>query len=217
METFLVEPRWPPLINRLSDIKGDARGNCARGVSEKKGGRKGEGKKKRNEGKRRKSNYSTGIIINSRLVPRAELFVRGTRQDGKGGRGRGERETRARGTKKKENGTFVEKLTTPPRILPPRIAIDVVLTEGTNNPTNCEPCPSSRERARRPFHDAPVRSRTFSPSFSQSLASRRPLPLPPPPSRCRVFARRAKALRKICQYEQKPDRRARKRLRPVRT
>lgn len=60
-----------------------------------------------------------------------ELFVRGTRPVG----GTGEK-----GKKRKK--TAVEKLTTPF----PRIAIAIVLTERTNNSTNCGPRPSSRVR-----------------------------------------------------------------------
>lgn len=101
--------------------------------------REGKGQRRdreeRKEEKRRKSNYSAGIIINSQLVPRNYSFE-----------GHGSRERGLHGAKKEENGSFVEKLTTPPRILPlflflssflpSCIVVAVFLTRRTNNPTD---------------------------------------------------------------------------------
>lgn len=90
------------------------------------------GEKEGEEKKRKKSNYSAGIIINSQLVPRNYSF------EGHGaGRGNGRKRK-----KEEENGSFVEKLTAPF----PRITVAIVLTEITNNSTNCGPRPSSRVR-----------------------------------------------------------------------
>lgn len=93
------------------------------------GEKEGGGKKKR-----RKSNYSAGIIINSQLVPRNYSFEGHGRQKGKGDERKREKE--------EENGSFVEKLTTPF----PHIAVAIVLTERTGNTTNGGPRLSSRAR-----------------------------------------------------------------------
>lgn len=111
----------------------------------------------------------------------AELFVRGTRP------GRGNERKRE---KEEENGSFVEKLTTPF----PRIAVAIVLTERTNNSTNCGPRPSVVEGSRRSFHDLLT---TFSSTFFlPPFASRRPLS---------PFLRSAQKLPKNMSVRAKPD------------
>lgn len=143
------------------------------------GEKEGGGKKKR-----RKSNYSAGIIINSQLVPRNYSFEGHGRQKGKGDERKREKE--------EENGSFVEKLTTPF----PHIAVAIVLTERTGNTTNGGPRLSSRARVALFTIFRPLFLPLFSPALRFSLA-------------IAVFAVRTKASEKYVSSNQNPIRRAR--------
>lgn len=141
-------------------------------------------RRKEAEKKRRKSNYSAGIIINSQLVPRNYSFEGHGRQKGKGDERKREKE--------EENGSFVEKLTTPF----PHIAVAIVLTERTSNTTNGGPRLSSRARVALFTIFRPLFLPLFSPALRFSLA-------------IAVFAVRTKASEKYVSSNQNPIRRAR--------
>lgn len=137
-------------------------------------------RRKEAEKKRRKSNYSAGIIINSQLVPRNYSFEGHGRQRGKGDERKREKE--------EENGSFVEKLTTPF----PHIAVAIVLTERTSNTTNGGPRLSSRARVALFTIFRPLFLPLFSPALRFSLA-------------IAVFAVRTKASEKYVSSNQKRD------------
>lgn len=137
-------------------------------------------RRKEAEKKGRKSNYSAGIIINSQLVPRNYSFEGHGRQKGKGDERKREKE--------EENGSFVEKLTTPF----PHIAVAIVLTERTSNTTKRWSA-SVVESSRRSFHHLPA-------TFSSTFFSR-----PSLLARYRRFCGPHESFRKICQFEPKPD------------
>lgn len=145
-----------------------------------KGGRECGREGRRRKKKRRKSNYSAGIIINSQLVPRNYSFEGHGRQKGKGDERKREKE--------EENGSFVEKLTTPF----PHIAVAIVLTERTSNTTNGGPRLSSRARV--------ALFTIFRPLFLPLFFSR-----PTLLARYRRFCDPHESFRKICQFEPKPD------------
>lgn len=116
----------------------------------------------------------------------AELFVRGTRPAV---------ETSGRKKKEEENGSFVEKLTTPfPRY---RRCLDknlIILLERTNNSTaNCDTRPPSRTLSVALFTGSSDR---FFHTFFHFFASRRPLS---------PFLRSARKLPKNMSVRTKPD------------
>lgn len=137
-----------------------------------------ERRKEAEKKKRRKSNYSAGIIINSQLVPRNYSFEGHGRRKGKGDERKREKE--------EENGSFVEKLTTPF----PHIAVAIVLTERTSNTTNGGPRLSSRARV--------ALFTIFRPLFLPLFSSR-----PSLLARYRRFCGPHESFRKICQFEPK--------------
>lgn len=143
-----------------------------------------ERRKEAGKKKRRKSNYSAGIIINSQLVPRNYSFEGHGRQKGKGDERKREKE--------EENGSFVEKLTTPF----PHIAVAIVLTERTGNTTNGGPRLSSRACVALFTIFRPLFLPLFPPALRFSLA-------------IAVFAVRTKASEKYVSSNQNPIRRAR--------
>jgi len=137
----------------------------------------GEGRRE----KRRKSNYSAGIIINSQLVPRNYSFEGHRPVGGTNGKEK---------KKEEENGSFVEKLTT----LFPRIVVAIVL--------NVIFLIYMKEQIIRPTVTLVALFTILRPLFLSSFFSR--------PSlldvRYRRFCGPHESFRKICQFEQNRDR-----------